>query len=450
MQFIPYNVSYILHKLDDMGYEAYIVGGCVRDMVMKRKPHDFDICTAASPQKVIEIFEADGKEVILTGIQHGTVSVVIDKEVFEITTFRIDGSYEDGRHPNSVVFTTDVEKDLARRDFTINAMAYSPLVGLIDPFNGLEDIKKKILRTVGNPKDRFAEDALRILRAVRFQAVLGFSIDFNTKAEMRAQRENLLKISKERICAEMNKMFEGIYLSKAINNFKDIMVPIIPEFKDMVGFNQHNPYHKYDVWLHTYHTIKSCPLDRITRLAALFHDIGKPHCFQQEEINGELRFHFKGHAEKSVEITEEILKDLRFSNKDIEEILLLIKYHDVTFSPTKKFIRKMLTKMSREDLKKLIALRVADVLGQGLADMRDDRIVRAFDTFELLMHFDDEEECFSLKQLAIDGNDLKEIGMKPGPQMGKVLNTLLEMVIQEEIENEKEVLLDFVTNKWKE
>ena len=450
MLFIPYNVSYILNKLNDMGYEAYIVGGCIRDMIMERPPHDFDICTAASPQKVIEIFEADGKEVIPTGLQHGTVSVVVDGEVFEITTFRIDGAYEDGRHPSSVVFTTDIEKDLARRDFTINAMAYSPFIGLIDPFNGLEDIKKKVLRTVGNPKDRFEEDALRILRAVRFQAVLGFSIDFDTKAEMKAQRENLLKISKERICAEMNKMFEGAYLDKAINNFKDIMLSIVPEFGDMVGFNQHNPYHKYDVWLHTCRTIENCPLDRITRLAALFHDIGKPHCFQQEEVNGELRLHFKGHVEKSMEITEKILKDLRFPNKDIEEILLLIKYHDITFSPTKKFIRRMLTKMSQEDLKKLFNLRIADILGQGFADMNDDRITLVLDTLDLLMRFDDEEECFSLRQLAIDGNDLKEIGMKPSPHMGKVLNTLLEMVIQEEIENKKEVLLNFVVNKWKE
>ena len=450
MQFIPYNVSYILHKLNDMGYEAYIVGGCIRDMVMKKKPHDFDICTAASPQKVIEIFEAEGKEVISTGLQHGTVSVVIDKEVFEITTFRIDGNYEDGRHPNSIVFTTDIEKDLARRDFTINTMAYNPFVGLIDPFNGLEDIKKKILRTVGSPKDRFEEDALRILRAVRFQAVLGFNIDFDTKIEMKAQRENLLKISKERICAEINKMFEGIYLSEAIDNFRDVMIPIIPEFKDMIGFNQHNPYHKYDVWSHTYNTIIFCPLDRITQLAALFHDIGKPHCFQQEEVNGELRFHFKGHAEKSVEITEKILRDLRFSNKDIEEILLLIKYHDVTFSPTKKFIRKMLTKMTKEDLKRLIDLRIADVLGQGFADIEDGRIKLALDTLELLIHFNDKEECFSLKQLAIDGNDLKEIGIEPGPQMGKILNTLLEMVIQEKIENKKDVLLNFVANKWNE
>lgn len=447
---LPTKVEYILNELNKAGYEAYVVGGCVRDMVMGRKPHDYDICTAASPNEIIYIFNTKNYEVLPTGIQHGTVSIVIDKEIFEVTTFRIDGEYLDGRHPSSIEFTTDIEKDLARRDFTINAMAYASSTGLIDPFSGLQDIANKVIRTVGNPKDRFNEDALRIMRALRFQSVLGFTIEFSTVTEMLAQKENLLKISKERINAELNKMFSGAHLLKSLGCFSRIILPIIPEIKNMMGFAQNNPYHAYDVWTHTYHVIKNCPNDRIIRLAALFHDIGKPHCYQQEIVNGELRYHFKGHAEKSIEITEKVLKELKFSNKDVEEILLLVKNHDVTFSPTKKFIRKMLTKMDKESLKKLIFLRVADVLGQKPFNKNDDRIKRAFETLNLLYHFDDEEECFSLKKLNVNGKDLIQIGIKPGPSMGKILNTLLELVIQEELENKKEVLLEYVTNNWKE
>lgn len=450
MQFIPYNVSYILHKLDDMGYEAYIVGGCVRDMVMKRKPHDFDICTAASPQKVIEIFENEGFEVVPTGIKHGTVSVVIGKEVFEITTFRIDGDYEDGRHPSEVLFTSDINKDLSRRDFTINAIAYAPNKGIIDPFGGVLDIKNKRIKAVGNPNERFNEDALRILRALRFKATLGFDLAADTHCAMLDASKNLEKISKERISSELNKMFEGEFLGKVLDTLEWELRYVIPELQSMVGFNQRNPYHDYDVWQHTCRVVANCPKDRIARLAALFHDIGKPASFQEEIINGEIRYHFKGHAEKSVEITEKVLKELKFSNKDIEEILLLVKNHDVTFSPTKKFIRKMLTKMDKESLKKLIFLRVADVLGQKPFNKNDDRIKRAFETLNLLYHFDDEEECFSLKKLNVNGKDLIQIGIKPGPGMGEILNTLLELVIQEELENKKEVLLEYVTNNWKE
>ena len=436
---IPKDVKVILNKLNEFGYEAYVVGGCVRDSLIGKQPKDWDICTNAKPEQTMEVFK--GFHIIPTGLQHGTITVMLNGEGYEITTYRVDGDYSDGRHPDSVSFTSSLSEDLARRDFTFNAMAYSEDEGIVDLYGGVEDLKKKRLKCVGNPTERFNEDALRIMRAIRFSSVLGCKIEENTHNSMVELYTNLDKIAKERINVEFSKMLCGKTPMFMLNEYQFIFSHIIPEIKPMIGFKQNNPYHWLDVWNHSLHVLFEVKeKDLALRLAALFHDIGKPSCY----IEGEDGIgHFYGHADKSVEITEKIMKDLKYSNDMIDEVLTLIKYHDMQISLSNKFIRRMLNKMPKETFEKLLILKKADILGQAKVD-REKRLGEVDKLGQMLAEFKMEEECFSLKQLKINGNDLIKMGIKPGKEMGQILNKLFEMVIEEEIENDSQVLKNYV------
>ena len=436
---IPKDVKVILNKLNECGYEAYVVGGCVRDSLIGKQPKDWDICTNAKPEQTMEVFK--GFHIIPTGLQHGTITVMLNGEGYEITTYRVDGDYSDGRHPDSVSFTSSLSEDLARRDFTFNAMAYSEDEGIVDLYGGVEDLKKKRLKCVGNPTERFNEDALRIMRAIRFSSVLGCKIEENTHNSMVELYTNLDKIAKERINVEFSKMLCGKTPMFMLNEYQFIFSYIIPEIKPMIGFKQNNPYHWLDVWNHSLHVLFEVKeKDLALRLAALFHDIGKPSCYVEGEDGVG---HFYGHADKSVEITEKIMKDLKYSNDMIDEVLTLIKYHDMQISLSNKFIRRMLNKMPKETFEKLLVLKKADILGQAKVD-REKRLGEVDKLGQMLAEFKMEEECFSLKQLKINGNDLIKMGIKPGKEMGQILNKLFEMVIEEEIENDTQVLKNFV------
>lgn len=436
---LPSDVYTILNKLNSSGYEAYVVGGCVRDSLIGKKPKDWDICTNAKPEETMKVFK--GFHIIPTGLQHGTVTIMVNGEGYEVTTYRVDGDYSDGRHPDKVSFTSSLAEDLARRDFTFNALAYSDEEGIVDLYGGIEDLKLKRLRCVGNPTERFNEDALRIMRAIRFSSVLGCKIEENTHNSMVELYKNLDKIAKERINVEFSKMLCGKTPMFLLSEYHFIFSYIIPEIKPMIGFKQNNPYHWLDVWNHSLHVLfevkeKDLPL----RLAALFHDIGKPSCYVEDE-NGV--GHFYGHADKSVEIMDKVLKDLKYSNDIIEEVLTLIKYHDMQISLSNKFIRRMLNKMPKETFEKLLVLKKADILGQAKID-REKRLEEIEKLKEMLANFKMEEECFSLKHLKINGNDLIKMGFKPGKEMGQILNKLFEMVVEEEIENDFEILKNYV------
>lgn len=452
---LPTNVERILAHLENDGYQAYVVGGCVRDMIMGKEPHDYDICSSADPGEAINCLCCQPNSPFKyfdSGLKHGTISITIDGEVYEVTTFRIDGKYTDNRRPDSVEFTDDLIKDLSRRDFTINAMAYAPKTGLIDPFNGVQDIQKKIIRAVGDPRKRFQEDALRIMRGVRFMATYNFYIAETTRQAMGNHSHLIKNISAERISSELNKIFESVYLSHdTLTCLRQILAHIFPEINRMYNFKQYNSYHVHDVWTHTEEVVKACPRNRVLRIAALFHDIGKPYCYQEEiDKHGNIKRHFYGHAKISADIAKQILNSLRFPVNEIETIYTLIKYHDEQFMPTKKFVRRMLNKIGKENFKLLLYLREADIIGQRPIDIEDDRLIRLHATRQIYNHFDFEQECFTLKQLAINGNDLREMGFKPSPAMGKILNTLLDLVISERLENSKGVLLDFVENNREE
>lgn len=439
---LPIDVKNILEKLNMAGFEAYVVGGCVRDSLLGKKPKDWDICTNAKPKQVMKVFK--GFNIIPTGLQHGTVTVMVKGEGYEITTYRVDGDYSDGRHPDNVSFTSNLAEDLARRDFTINAMAYSEEEGIVDLYGGVSDLRNGLIKCVGNPLDRFNEDALRIMRAMRFASVLGFQIEDSTKQAMLNLYENLSLIARERINVELSKLLLGKGNVNILREYVDIISYIIPELKEMVGFEQHSVWHIYDVWEHTLSVIKNIKNNDLnTLLAGLLHDIGKPSTFTLVDGEG----HFYGHYSESVKIAEKVLKELKFSNDIIDEVLKLIEYHDLECSASNKFIRRMLNKLGKETFDKLLVLKRADILGQSqLQKVERLRVINELE--RLLKDFKIEDDCFSLKQLKLNGKDLIQMGFKPGKEMGDILNILLNKVIDEELENEKDTLIRFVKDEF--
>lgn len=435
---LPEAVLEIFSVIKEYGTEAYIVGGCVRDSIMGRDPHDWDICTPVLAPELQVLFEEKGYKVVPTGLQHGTVTVVIDGEGYEITQFRRDGNYTDGRHPDNVEFTSDLSEDLERRDFTINAMAYNPMTGLLDPFDGMRDIRNRRIVCVGSARERFKEDALRILRAIRFAAQLDFSIASDTSFEILMQYKNLENISIERINSEFVKIVTTTKLGEELAQYSNVFELFIPELKAMFGFLQNNPYHCYDVWNHTRVAINKCGSeDLIIRLAVLFHDIGKPHCYQDDE--NEIR-HFKGHGKVSADMTDNIMRRLRFDNETREKVVELINYHDATFEVGTKYIKRWLNKITEKQFRRLLELRKADIKAQN-PKYEEERIQKVNDIEILLDEILSDEVCFTLKDLAVSGRDLISIGYKPGKELGSVLNILLQMVINEEVINNKEILL---------
>lgn len=433
---IPSDANDLIHTLQNYGHSAYVVGGCVRDSILGRTPHDWDICTSATPSEMLEIFK--DKRIIETGLQHGTITVVVNNNSYEITTYRIDGVYSDNRRPDSVIFTNKLIEDLSRRDFTINAMAYNDEEGLIDPFNGLKDIKYKKINCVGFAKDRFEEDALRILRAIRFSSQLSFVTTPSTSWEIHQQYNSLKNISIERINSEFCKIALSDEFCIQLLLYEDVFSLFIPELKNMLDFPQNNPYHDYDVFGHTIHAIEHCDSkDLTTRLAVFFHDFGKPSSYQDGEDG--IR-HFKGHGKISAEITDTIMKRLRFDNETRNNVVELVRYHDATFEEGKKYVKRWLNKIGEEQFRRLLNVRKADIKGQKI-DYEQSRIEKVNNIERILEEILKENECFSLKNLAVNGNDLMNIGYSSGKELGNTLNKLLQLVIDGDYNNEKDILL---------
>lgn len=439
---IPDNANTIINTLQNNGHSAYVVGGCVRDSLMGRIPHDWDICTSATPEQMLEIFK--DFRVIETGLKHGTVTIVIDGEQYECTTYRIDGKYSDNRRPDNVTFTNDLVEDLKRRDFTINAMAYNDIEGLIDPFGGTEDIKENTIQCVGSAKDRFGEDALRILRAIRFASQLDFTIELNTDWQIHQQYKSLENISVERINSEFCKIVNSDNFCVELLLYKDVFALFIPELKDMFDFPQKNPHHDYDVFGHTVHAVENCNSDDLTvRLAVFFHDFGKPHSYQDGEDG--IR-HFKGHGRVSADMTDVIMKRLKFDNETRNNVVQLVYYHDATLEVGKKYVKRWLNKLGEKQFRRLLDVRRADIKGQKVVCSTDkkDKIEKLDIIEKLIDEVIQENQCFTLKDLAVNGNDLIQIGYKPDKQLGEILNMLLNGVINDEFENKKDSLLNIV------
>jgi len=440
---VPAPVNYIIQELEKCGYEAYMVGGAVRDSILGRPIHDYDICTSAMPGEILEAFP--NEEVIPTGLKHGTVTILINKEPYEVTTYRIDGDYSDNRRPDNVTFTKNLVEDLQRRDFTINAMAYNPKTGLIDPFNGMEDIKYKKIRCVGFAEERFNEDALRILRAIRFEAQLGFAGFPETMFEIERQYERLKNISVERINSEFCKIVASNQFCVELVLYPDVFSLFIPELKDMIGFQQDNPYHAYDVFDHTVHAIEKCESDDlIVRLAVFFHDFGKPHSYQDGEDG--IR-HFKGHGKVSADITDSIMKRLRFDNGTRNNVVELVYYHDATFEVGKKYVKRWLNKIGEKQFRRLLEVGKADIKGQK-TDYEKSRIEKVNNIEDILEEILQEQECFSLKDLAVNGNDVKKtMNLKEGKDVGYWLNEILKRVIDGELKNNRNDLIYWMKEK---
>ncbi|MBQ9913575.1 MAG: CCA tRNA nucleotidyltransferase [Clostridia bacterium] len=435
MKLLSKQAESIIGSLYDSGYEAYAVGGCTRDMIMGRESQDTDITTSATPQEIKKVFRS--LHTIDTGIRHGTVTVLMDGIPFEITTYRTEKGYSDGRHPDKVTFTRSLTEDLKRRDFTVNSIAYSPRDGFVDPFGGREDIERGLLRCVGNPKERFTEDSLRILRGLRFCSVLGFSIEKNTAEAMRECKELLSIVSKERIFSELTKLICGKNVRDVLVSYSDILEVVLPEIKGMKGFDQHNFHHIYDVLEHTAAVTESIPPVPHLRYAALFHDCGKPDCFSTDE-NGV--GHFYSHPSVSAKKAEEALLRLKSDTKTREAVIKLVKTHDTPIEESERIIKKRLRSMGEELFFDLIRLKRADT--KGLAPEFHDREIH-FDKLEkMAKEIIKNEECFSLRDLKINGNDLIREGFI-GKEIGSALSAALEAVIDGRVKNEKEALLSF-------
>ena len=432
---IPSGVQTVLDVLECAGYEAWLVGGCVRDRLLGCSPKDYDVTTCARVDRVMDVFR--DFRVIETGIKHGTVTVISEGMPVEVTTFRVDGNYSDGRHPDSVDFASDIRDDLSRRDFTVNAIAYSPARGYLDLFGGMSDLRSGIIRCVGDPSVRFGEDALRILRALRFASVLGFDIEPGTAEAIHRCKGLLDKIAVERITQELFKLLCGAGAEDVLRTYSDVIFQIIPPLSRTFGFRQHNPHHDFDVWEHTVRTVASSPPDRTIRLAALFHDVGKPDCFTIDRTG---TGHFYGHAAKSVETAREIFdRYIRTDKKTVERVLMLVKSHDEQIIPERRIMRRRLNKYGEEALRQLIALNRADTKSQTSVPSAD-RLSLLDRAEEVLDELVAESACTTLRDLKITGGDLMAAGAPKGPMIGKVLNALLSEVCDEKLENSAEAL----------
>lgn len=437
---LPDQVHRIIQKLETAGYEAYAVGGCVRDSILGREPNDWDITTSAKPEETKRLFA----RTIDTGIKHGTVTVMLEREGFEVTTYRIDGVYEDSRHPKEVTFTASLEEDLKRRDFTVNAMAYNERAGLVDIFGGLQDIERGIIRCVGDAEERFTEDALRMLRAVRFSAQLGYEIEEGTKCAIRRLAPNLKAISAERIQAELVRLVTSThpdYLRTAYET--GITEQILPEFDLCMETQQNNPHHCYTVGEHILHAMTKTAPDKVLRLAMLFHDIGKP---QTLSIDDAGITHNKGHAELGEKMTVRILRRLKFDNDTIHKVSRLVLYHDQEVGLTPGGVRRALHRMGEDIFVMLFAVQYADICAQS-DYQREEKLQKLTYKKEIYDGICQRKECLSLKDLAVTGSDLIALGIPAGRQIGAILNELLDLVLEEPERNTREELLRIIHDK---
>ena len=439
---LPTPVARALSVLEACGYEGYTVGGCVRDSLLSRTPNDWDITTNATPEEMKVCFK--GFRVIETGIRHGTLTVIVDGMQLEITTYRNDGEYLDNRHPVQVTFSKNIEDDLSRRDFTVNAMAYHPQKGFVDLFGGREDLQNRIIRAVGDAKTRFEEDGLRILRAIRFASVLDFDIAEDTAKAVHACKNLLSGIAAERIREELCKLICGRGAVRILREYIDVISVFLPELVRCVGFEQNTKYHCYDVFEHTLQALALCEdYDLVTRLGILLHDIGKPLCYTEDEQGG----HFKGHAPVGVEITKEVLSRLRFDNETIRRMELLVEWHDIPLSAEKKRVKRLLQKLSDADILRLLEIKRCDRLAHApdFREMPPDLALIP----SVMEEIRAEDACLSLRTLAIGGDDLMALGVPKGKQIGELLHALLDDVIEERLPNEKEALLQAAKERMK-
>ena len=437
---LPVKVKMILDTLHAAGYEAYAVGGCVRDTILMRTPDDWDITTSARPEDIKRVFP----HTVDTGIEHGTVTVLMAHTPYEVTTYRIDGEYLDHRRPDSVSFTDNLGEDLARRDFTINAMAYNEEDGLVDRFGGMQDLQKKMVRCVGEPEARFGEDALRILRAVRFSAQLGFSIDPATRDAIAKLAPTLRDISAERICTELLKLITSKHPDYLYTAWDlGITKIILPEFDRMMETPQNTPYHYLNVGEHTLTSMCAIPEDRILRLTMLLHDIGKPSCRTTDAWGVD---HFKGHGPAGVDIAADIMRRLKLDNDTISKVKTLILYHDWRMRPEEREVRRAVSKVGAELFPYLMQVQYADALAQS-DYIKDQTLQRILDVWAVFNKIMDEAQCVRIRDLAVSGRDLIELGYPQGPAIGEMLQELLEIVLDEPSYNTRDILLAHASSK---
>ena len=431
---LPKKVKYIIDTLMDKGYEAYAVGGCVRDSLLGRTPQDWDITTSAKPEQVKELF----RHTIDTGIQHGTVTVMIDHEGFEVTTYRIDGEYEDARHPKEVLFTANLLEDLKRRDFTINAMAYNEQNGIVDAFDGIGDLDRGVIRCVGKAQERFTEDALRMLRAIRFAAQLGFEIEAETRDAIAELAENIAKVSAERIQVELVKLLVSGHPEELKVAYETGLTSVFfPEFDVMMDTPQQNPHHSYNVGEHTIVSLQEIPADKVLRLTMLLHDVAKPVCRTTDEKGID---HFYGHQDKGSEMARVILRRLKFDNDTTDRVCRLVRWHDDNPEISERNMRRAISRIGVEQYPALFVVKRADTMAQS-AYGRDEKLAYIAEYERMYQEILDKQQCLTIKDLAVDGKDLIQAGMKPGKELGEVLKKFLEIVLEEPEKNTKEALL---------
>ena len=428
---LPDPILTCIRTLEEAGFQAYVVGGCVRDACLGLSPHDYDMCTSALPEQTEAVFA--GYRLVLAGKKHGTVGDVMGADVVEITTFRTEGDYLDNRHPEWVEFVTDIEKDLARRDFTVNAMAYSPTRGFADPFGGREDLKNGILRAVGDPARRFQEDSLRILRGVRFAVRFGFAVEENTLAAMDSQAHLMDNLARERVFDELCKLLPAVKAEDLLK-FAPVLCRVIPELGTMVGYDQKNRHHSHDLYTHTALAVQHCPNDLVLRWAALLHDIGKP---QVMTLGEDGQAHYHGHAAVSAEMADGVLRRLKAPTALREQAVTLIAKHMTLPQPEKKYLRRHLGKLGWETMENLLTLQEADTLATGTT--HDMELTLFSHVRAILSEIQAENACLSLKDLALNGHDLMALGYQ-GKAIGLELNRLLNLVLEEQCENTREAL----------
>lgn len=438
---LPGPVDTALRLLEEAGFEAWVVGGCTRDALLGDVPHDWDITTSARPEETLLVFS--DYRTIETGLKHGTVAVLLDETLLEITTYRVDGTYEDSRHPDSVTFTRSIGEDLARRDFTMNAIAYSPTRGYEDLYGGASDIEQHLIRCVGDPETRFTEDALRILRALRFSSVLGFAIEEKTSEAIHALKERILHVAWERIASELLQLLCGKDVYRVLQDYRDVFAVILPELGPCFDFEQKNPWHIYDVYTHIAHSVESVPPEPELRLAMLLHDIGKPETFFTDDKG---IGHFYGHPKRSAQMAADIVHRLKLSSAMQQEVCTLVEFHDYPLEATKTVLLRRLHKFGPETLRHLIDVKRADCLAQNPEKTGAD-----LDSLSTIEHMLDvllkEKPVFRVSDLAVGGGDLIALGMEPGPQMGTLLEDVLEQVMAGTLPNDRDALLAYAKNK---
>lgn len=433
---LPSEVSLILDLFKNSGYEAFCVGGAVRDSLMGITPGDWDITTNATPEETARIFK--DFRIIETGIRHGTVTVIMNKKPFEITTYRIDGEYEDNRHPHNVTFTRKLKDDLARRDFTVNAIAYNPETGVVDFYGGQDHIYNSIIKTVGDPDKRFNEDGLRIMRALRFASTLGFEIDGETAQAIHRNKDLLKNISAERLNVELTKLVCGKNAFNILMEYPDVLSVFIPEIAPAVNFKQYGKKHAYDVWEHICHTVDTIPPDRLLRLTMLLHDLGK---VPTHSLNDKGDSTFKNHAPVGGEMARDILTRLKFDKKTVNRVSFLVSYHDFEPVESKIELKRHLRTKTPEDIRTLLTIKKSD--RGALSESYRDISKGTAQTLRWLEEIESNNECCTINQLAVNGNDLIAKGLT-GENVGEALSRLLDAVIEEKVANDKGALLTYL------